>query len=92
MAHWMRDVLQYYGAAASTLAALVVALDLGRRITGWGFVLFVSSSLALIGWGFVQPGSEGIGWQNIALLAINVVGVYRYLIRGERHAQENART
>jgi len=44
-------------------------------------VLFVTSSVALIGWGFLQPDSEGIGWQNVALLAINMVGVYRYLIR-----------
>jgi len=75
------NILQYYGAAASTIAALVVALDLGRRITGWAFVLFVTSSIALIAWGFLNPDSEGIGWQNIALLAINAVGVYRYLIR-----------
>ena len=30
--------------------------------------------------GFLQPDSEGIGWQNIALLIINAIGVYRYLI------------
>ncbi|MFT3967946.1 MAG: hypothetical protein QM690_18920 [Sphingobium sp.] len=81
MADWMLDGLQYYGAAAATLAALTVALDLGRRITGWAFVLFVTSSVALIAWGFLQPDSEGIGWQNIALLLINATGVYRYLIR-----------
>lgn len=74
------DAMQYFGAAAATLAALVVALDLGRRITGWAFVLFVASSLSLIGWGFLQPDSEGIGWQNVALLVINLTGVYRYLI------------
>jgi hypothetical protein len=72
--------LQYYGAGAAALAALVVSLNLGRRITGWAFVLFVTSSLALIGWGFLDKDSEGIGWQNVALLAINVVGVWRYLI------------
>jgi len=77
----MRDALQYYGAAAATLAALIVALDLGRKVTGWAMVLFVTSSVALIGWGFLQPDSAGIGWQNVALLAINMVGVYRYLIR-----------
>jgi hypothetical protein len=27
--------LQYYGAGAALIAALVVSLDLGRRITGW---------------------------------------------------------
>jgi hypothetical protein len=41
----------------------------------------VTSSLALIGWGFTKPDAEGIGSQNIALLAINLIGVYRYLIR-----------
>jgi hypothetical protein len=72
--------LQYYGAGASTLAALVVSLNLGRRITGWAFVLFVTSSVALILWGFMAEDSEGIGWQNVALLVINFVGVWRYLI------------
>ncbi len=72
--------LQYYGAGASTLAALIVSLNLGRRRTGWAFVIFVTSSIALIAWGFLQPDSEGIGWQNIALLIINAIGVYRYLI------------
>ena len=81
MSDVMLDGLQYYGAGAATVAALVVALNLGRLCTGWAFVLFVTSSLALIAWGFLQQDSEGIGWQNIALLAINATGVYRYLIR-----------
>ncbi|MFC3441954.1 hypothetical protein ACFOKF_12320 [Sphingobium rhizovicinum] len=72
--------LQYYGAGAAALAALIVSLNLGRRVTGWAFVLFVTSSIALIGWGFLDKDSEGIGWQNVAMLIINVVGVWRYLI------------
>ena len=75
-------VLQYYGAGAATLAALIVSLNLGRRVTGWAFVLFVTSSLALIGWGFLADDSEGIGWQNVALLVINAIGVWRHLISG----------
>ncbi len=78
--------LQYYGAGAATLAALVVSLNLGRRVTGWAFVLFVTSSLALIGWGFLSEDSEGIGWQNVALLFINATGVWRYLV--SKHAPE----
>ncbi|WP_033074828.1 hypothetical protein [Sphingopyxis sp. MWB1] len=77
------DALQYYGAGAATLAALIVSLNLGRRWTGWAFVIFVTSSIALIAWGFLQSDSEGIGWQNIALLVINGIGVYRYLIAKE---------
>lgn len=86
MTESLLTALQYYGAGAALLAALLVSLDLGRRITGWAFVLFVSSSIALIGWGFFQPHSEGIGWQNIGLLLINCTGVYRYLIRKKERA------
>src|SRR3546814_16066937 len=75
------DALQYYGAGAATLATLVVSLNLGRRWTGWAFVIFVTSSVALIDWGFLQSDSEGIGWQNVAFRIINSVGVYRHLIR-----------
>ena len=88
MSATLLDALQYYGAAASTLAALLVSLNLGERWTGWAFVIFVTSSLALIGWGFLQPDSEGIGWQNVALLCINLVGVYSHLIR-KKPARKN---
>jgi hypothetical protein len=81
MGEIVTQTLQWYGAAAGVIAALIVSLDLGRRWTGFGFVIFVTSSLALIGWGFTKPDAEGIGSQNIALLAINLIGVYRYLIR-----------
>ena len=84
MSDTLLDALQYYGAGAGTLAALIVSLNLGRRPTGRAFVIFVTSSIALVAWGFLQSDSEGIGWQNIALLCINCVGVYRYLILKEK--------
>lgn len=83
--------LQYYGAVAATVAALLVSLDLGRRWTGYAMVIFVTSSLALIGWGFLQPESEGIGMQNVVLLVINAVGVWRYLIVPDRSRQGRSR-
>ena len=80
MGHVLITGLQYYGAAAGAIAALIVSLDLGRRWTGIGFVIFVTSSIALILWGFLEPEAKGIGTQNIILFAINLIGVYRYLI------------
>jgi hypothetical protein len=77
----MVTALQWYGAVAGAIAALIVSLDLGRRWTGIGFVIFVTSSIALIAWGFLGPEAKGIGTQNIILFAINLIGVYRYLIR-----------
>ena len=88
MSEPLLDALQYYGAAAATLAALLVSLNLGERWNGWAFVIFVTSSLALIAWGFLQPDSEGIGWQNVALLGINLVGVYSHLIRKKPAAKK----
>ena len=73
-------VLEYYGAGAGLLAAFIVSLNVGTRPTGWAFVIFVTSSIALIAWGFLNDEGTGIGWQNVGLLCINLVGVYRYLI------------
>ena len=69
------EILEWYGAAAGAVAALIVSLDLGRRPTGWAFVIFVSSSIALILWGLLGQESEGIGYQNMILFAINCIGV-----------------
>ena len=80
------SILQWFGAVTSVIAAGLVAADLGRKITGWAFVLFVTSSIALIGWGFAQPEATGIGVQNIVMLAINLIGVYQYLIRKKESA------
>ena len=81
MSQTMVTALQWYGAAAGAIAALIVSLDLGRKPTGYGFVIFVSSSIALVLWGFLSEEGDGIGTQNVILFAINLVGVYRYLIR-----------
>ena len=81
MSDILLNSLQYYGAAAGAIAALIVSLDLGRKPTGWAFVIFVTSSIALIGWGFLNDEGKGIGTQNVILLVINLIGVYRYLIR-----------
>lgn len=75
----MLDILQYYGAISGVIAALMIAMNLGERWTGIAFVIFVSSSLSLLWWGFAQENSDGIGMQNIALLFINGFGVYRHL-------------
>jgi hypothetical protein len=74
------EILEWYAAGAAVVAAAVVALDLGRRATGWAMVLFVTSSIAFIAYGMMDE--EGaLTVQNFILLGINLVGVYRYLIR-----------
>ena len=73
-------ILEWYAAGAATVAAGVVAADLGRRWTGWAMVLFVTASLAFIAYGLMDE-EAALATQNFILLGINLIGVYRYLIR-----------
>ena len=57
----MLDVLEWYGAISAVVAALVVASNISPRVSGWAFVLFVTSSCALVAWGFMSEDAEGIG-------------------------------
>lgn len=77
------DVLKWSASGSGMIAALMVSLDLGRRITGWGFVLFVASSICWIS-GSALTGDWALGTQNVVLFGINLLGVYRYLIRKGR--------
>jgi hypothetical protein len=76
----LAEALKWYAAVRGTIAALMVALDSGRRVSGWGMVIFVTSSIAWIS-GALLTKDQPLGAQNVALLAINGFGVYRYLIR-----------
>lgn len=82
----MLDFLEWYGAISAVVAALVVASNVSQRVTGWAFVLFVTSSISLIAWAFLSEDAEGIGWQNICLLVINLWGVFRYFSNSDPDA------
>jgi hypothetical protein len=74
------ESLKWFASISGMIAAFMVATDSGRRVTGWGFVLFVFSSIAWITSGLIDD--EGaLATQNVVLFAINLLGVYRYLIR-----------
>ncbi|MEH3047088.1 hypothetical protein [Sphingomonas adhaesiva] len=74
------ETLKWYAALSGIAAAFMVSLDSGRRVTGWGMAIFVTSSIAWIT-GAVLSQDEPLGVQNAVLLGINSFGVYRYLIR-----------
>jgi hypothetical protein len=76
----MSEYLEWFATIAGVVAALMVASDFGRRVTGWGFVLFTFASLGWIAYGLIDA-EGGLMTQNIVLFGINLLGVYRYLIR-----------
>ena len=72
--------LKWFATAATTIAALIVALDLGRRRTGFGFVLFTIGSVAWVA-GAVLVADWPLTTTNVILFVINAVGIHTYLIR-----------
>jgi hypothetical protein len=76
------EILRWGASVTGIVAAFMIALDRGRRVTGLGFALFVISSLAWIT-GALVGGDEPLLSQNLVLFGINILGVYRYLIRKE---------
>ena len=81
------DLCKWYASISGIIAAFMVSLDLGRRVTGWGFAMFVTSSIAWIA-GAMLSDDEPLWAQNLVLFGINCFGIYRYLIRkrAPRHA------
>ncbi|MEI9850899.1 MAG: hypothetical protein WDN24_08600 [Sphingomonas sp.] len=74
------DIFKWSASISGIIAAGMVSLDLGRRVTGWGFALFVASSVCWVA-GAMMSGDEALWSQNLVLFGINILGVYRYLIR-----------
>ena len=76
----MAEALEWFATIAGIIAALLIAGDLGRRATGFGFVLFAFASLSWIAYGLMDE-EGGLLTQNLVLFFINLLGIYRYLIR-----------
>lgn len=71
--------------ASGIAAAIMVSIDAGRKITGWGFVVFTFSSISWIAVG-VMEGEPPLSLQNVVLTGINLFGIYRWLIRKKKPA------
>jgi hypothetical protein len=69
----------WYASLAGIVAAFMIAGDFGRRITGFGFALFVTASAAWI-FSSVQSGATPLAVQNALLLLINLYGVWQFLL------------
>jgi uncharacterized membrane protein YphA (DoxX/SURF4 family) len=75
----MNGPLEWVAAVGTMLAAALIALDLGRRATGWGFVLFCAVSITWIVSGLTSDAMP-IAAMNAILLLINAWGVWQYLL------------
>jgi hypothetical protein len=74
------DLLEWYATISGVIAAIMLAGDFGRKVTGFGFILFCTMNIAWILFAQSQDEGSGLTWQNAILFAVNLIGVYQYLL------------
>lgn len=86
----MTDLLGWVALAATCIAAIVTAANLGARITGYGFCIFFVGAVA---WCFVgaATGQRQLLWSNAFLAIVDLFGVWRWLYRRARAEDAVAR-
>jgi hypothetical protein len=75
----MDGPLEWIAALGTMLAAGLVAADLGRKVTGFGFVLFCAVAVTWVVSGLTSDAMP-IAAMNGVLLLINAYGVWQYLL------------
>jgi len=85
----MEEAAGWIAPAATMIAAMMTAANLGSRVTGWGFVVFVVGSLS---WSTVAiaSGQNNLLWTNVFLTLVNIVGVWRWLGRQAKYDDGSA--
>lgn len=81
----MNGPLEWVAAIGTMLAAALIAADLGRKATGYGFVLFCAVSVTWIVSGLTSNAMP-IAAMNAILLLINAWGVWQYLLSRKNRA------
>ena len=80
----MMEIAQWVAPAATMIAAIMTAANLGARVTGWGFVVFLFGSL---GWIIVGLGNDETSLivANSFLSLVNAIGIWRWLGRQAKY-------
>ena len=79
----MADTISWFATIATIIAASMTAANLGSRITGYGFAVFLLGSLAWLATGLLTD-QPALVWTNIVLTILNMFGIWRWLGRQAR--------
>jgi hypothetical protein len=82
----MADTISWAATAATVLAALMTASNLGTRVTGYGFAVFTAGALCWLAVG-AMTHQPALLWTNAVLLVVDVFGIWRWLGRQARVEQ-----
>lgn len=83
------EILEWYATISGVVAALMLAGDFGRRVTGFGFILFCTMNVAWI-WFAQIDDTGGLMWQNVLLFFVNLLGVWQYLLSPKNRRKMHA--
>jgi hypothetical protein len=75
-----------FAAVTTVLAASLVAANLNARVTVAGFMMFIVASIAWMIDGWLERKASLV-IQNVILLVINVIGVWRWFPKAEKEAK-----
>src|SRR3954469_9026555 len=83
--HWRRmaDTISWIATIATIIAASMTAANLGSRITGYGFAVFLVGSLSWLAAG-VLTHQPALVWTKFVLTILNIFGIWRWLGRQSR--------
>lgn len=79
----MIDLVGWVALAATCIAAIVTAANLGARITGYGFAIFFVGAIAWCVLG-AATGQRQLLWSNAFLAIVDLLGMWRWLYRRAR--------
>ena len=85
----MAETISWVATVATIIAASMTAANLGARITGYGFAVFLVGSLSWLTAGLLTD-QPALVWTNVVLTFLNIFGVWRWLGRQAR-VEEGAR-
>ncbi|QDZ06785.1 PRC-barrel domain containing protein [Sphingomonas panacisoli] len=74
----MVDLAGWLALAATSIAAVMTAANLGPRVTGWGFVIFTVGAAAWIAIGLATHQSQLL-YSNCFLAVVDLIGIWRWL-------------
>jgi len=76
----MAETISWVATIATIIAASMTAANLGSRITGYGFCVFLVGSLSWLADG-LMTGQPALTWTNVILTVLNAFGIWRWLGR-----------
>ena len=86
----MAETISWIATIATIVAASMTAANLGSRVTGYGFAVFLVGSICWLANG-LMTGQPALAWTNVVLTMLNIFGIWRWLGRQSR-VEEGAKT